>query len=85
MKICIFKLDGGWAAGLGYPAMKWDPEGEEIPVAVLRSLALPAHWDRLDQFEGPDYCRILVPVYREKEIHFIANVYALAKASNPGR
>jgi gamma-glutamylcyclotransferase (GGCT)/AIG2-like uncharacterized protein YtfP len=34
----------------------------QIPVDVLRSDQLPQHWDRLDQFEGPAYERILWPV-----------------------
>ncbi len=54
--------DRGWAAGAGYPGLVWRPDGREVAVRVLRSAALPAHWARLDAFEGPGYRRILVPV-----------------------
>jgi gamma-glutamylcyclotransferase (GGCT)/AIG2-like uncharacterized protein YtfP len=46
----------------GYPAFKWRPNHEQVPVSVLTSAALPEHWARLDDFEGVDYRRILVPV-----------------------
>ncbi len=67
--------DNGWGAGLGYPSMVWDPEGEEIPVQVLVSADLPDHWHRLDHFEGEDYHRILIPVYRGDRVRWVANIY----------
>ena len=55
-------LDQGWGAGEGFPGFRWD--GSETPVAaqVFASADLPRHWQRLDEFEGPEYQRILVPV-----------------------
>jgi gamma-glutamylcyclotransferase (GGCT)/AIG2-like uncharacterized protein YtfP len=55
-------LSEGWAADQGYPALALDPEGEVIEVQVFRSLDLPAHWQRLDEFEGEEYCRMVATV-----------------------
>ena len=52
----------GWGAAHGFPGLEWDPAGDPVPVRVFASPELPAHWERLDAFEGPDYRRIVVPV-----------------------
>lgn len=52
----------GWGVQMGYPGLVLDPEGAEIAVQVLESVDLPAHWARLDEFEGADYRRIAVRV-----------------------
>ena len=52
----------GWGVQMGYPGLVLDPEGAEIAVQVLESSALPAHWGRLDEFEGADYRRVAVSV-----------------------
>ncbi len=70
--------DNGWGAGLGYPSMVWDPEGNDILVQVLVSADLPAHWGRLDFFEGEEYNRILIPVYRGNHVQWVANIYESA-------
>lgn len=46
-----------------------------VAVQVLRSAALPAHWEHLDAFEGDDYCRVLAPV-RCGDTTTVANLYA---------
>ena len=51
------QVDAGWGAGLGYPALVLDPDGSAIRVDVFESVDLPAHWSRLDAFEGPGYQR----------------------------
>ena len=45
-------LGAGWGASLGYPALVLDPTGSAIGVDVFESVDLPAHWARLDSFEG---------------------------------
>jgi gamma-glutamylcyclotransferase (GGCT)/AIG2-like uncharacterized protein YtfP len=55
-------VEAGWGASLGYPAMVLDPDGPVIDVQVLESADLPAHWSRLDDFEGPGYERVLTTV-----------------------
>ena len=72
-------LDRGWGSGLGYPAMRWHPDGEPIEVDLLESLDLPEAWDEIDEFEGSGYARILVPIYKDSEVIGVANIYELAR------
>lgn len=65
----------GWGATMGFPAMRWRPDGRRIPVGLLVADALPEHWERLDAFEGAEYCRVLVPVFRDEAIVAVANIY----------
>ncbi len=47
-------------------------------VKMLVSPELPEHWKRLDEFEGAEYVRILVPVEDEGSgLIGVANIYAL--------
>ncbi|MCA2213010.1 methyltransferase domain-containing protein [Jidongwangia harbinensis] len=55
-------VEAGWGADLGYPALIPDPAGPAVPVQVLESADLPAHWSRLDEFEGPGYRRVTTTV-----------------------
>jgi gamma-glutamylcyclotransferase (GGCT)/AIG2-like uncharacterized protein YtfP len=52
----------GWGAAQGYPGLRLDPEGPEVAVQVFASDDLPAHWARLDVFEGDQYRRVTVEV-----------------------
>ena len=52
----------GWGAALGYPGLILDPDGEAIDVQVFASEDLPAHWRRLDAFEGDGYRRVATQV-----------------------
>jgi gamma-glutamylcyclotransferase (GGCT)/AIG2-like uncharacterized protein YtfP len=56
-------VDAGWGASLGYPALVLDPAGPAIGVDVFESVDLPAHWERLDTFEGPGYERVVTTVH----------------------
>ena len=47
----------GWGSDLGCPGMVPDPDGAEIAVHIFESQDLPAHWERLDLFEGSEYRR----------------------------
>jgi gamma-glutamylcyclotransferase (GGCT)/AIG2-like uncharacterized protein YtfP len=68
----------GWGTELGYPAMRWMPDGDEVPVKLLISPGLAADWPRLDGFEGGGYLRVLVPVETESGLLTIANIYEAA-------
>jgi hypothetical protein len=59
---------------MGYPGIRWDPDGPPVSVQVFRSLDLPAAWPRIDEFEGVDYRRILVPVAVDDGL-LVANIY----------
>ncbi|MBI1406435.1 MAG: gamma-glutamylcyclotransferase [Caulobacter sp.] len=50
----------GWGATLGYPALVLDPAGPVVAVQLFESPDLPAHWRRLDAFEGEGYARVVV-------------------------
>jgi len=69
-------LDRGWAQRLGYPAFHWIPDGSKVSIMLFVSESLPAHWDRLDKFEGEEYSRILVPVFDSRGLFTVANLYA---------
>jgi hypothetical protein len=52
---------------------------------MLVSPELPEHWKRLDEFEGADYARILVPVEDGGgTLIAVANIYALATKGKGG-
>lgn len=66
----------GWGAALGFPALQWRPDGPRVPVHLLCSDRLTAdEWARLDQFEGAEYRRVLVPVYHDSGLLAVANLY----------
>lgn len=54
--------ESGWGAALGYPGIVLDPHGPPVSVELFDSPDLPAHWVRLDSFEGPGYERVPVRV-----------------------
>jgi gamma-glutamylcyclotransferase (GGCT)/AIG2-like uncharacterized protein YtfP len=70
-------VNAGWGAGLGYPALIIDPDGSAINVQVFESVDLPAHWSRLDDFEGPGYRRVVTTVHSPAG-DVDAYIYALA-------
>lgn len=50
-------VEEGWGATLGFPALVLDAEGPTVAVQLFESTDLPAHWRRLDDFEGDGYRR----------------------------
>ena len=72
-------VHAGWGAGLGYPALVLDPDGSDIRVDVFESVDLPAHWERLDAFEGPGYQRV-VTLVRTSTGDVDASIYVLMEA-----
>jgi gamma-glutamylcyclotransferase (GGCT)/AIG2-like uncharacterized protein YtfP len=77
-------VPGEWLSGTvegvrfvakGYPAFLRRPGNGLVPVSVLTSAALSEHWARLDEFEGADYRRILVPVTLASGAVVVANLY----------
>ena len=74
--------EAGWGAALGYPALVLDPDGPAVDVHIFESADLPAHWQRLDAFEGPGYQRVAVTAHTD-EGRLDAQLYALAAAPPP--
>ncbi|WP_447725461.1 gamma-glutamylcyclotransferase family protein [Sphingomonas koreensis] len=52
----------GWGAQLGYPALVLGADGAPVEVQLFESPDLPAHWPRLDAFEGEGYRRVAAEV-----------------------
>lgn len=76
-------LGQGWGTHVGFPGMIWDPKSiNRISVQVFTSEDLPAHWERLDSFEGEDYLRILVPVEGLADGPIVANIYRIRQTIN---
>ena len=57
-----------------YLEFTWDESAPPVSVIVFSAARLPEHFDRLDDFEGPDYQRTLVPVAIDGLIH-VCNIY----------
>ena len=70
-------IEAGWGSDLGYPGLVLDPAGDAIEVALFESADLPAHWPRLDAFEGAGYRRVITEV-RTAEGALDAWIYVLA-------
>lgn len=68
----------GWAAGMGYPALMLDENGPPVNVQLFESADLPAHWSRLDAFEGKDYPRARTQVRMEDGSVVEAWIYVYA-------
>jgi gamma-glutamylcyclotransferase (GGCT)/AIG2-like uncharacterized protein YtfP len=71
-------LEAGWGTGMGYPGIVLDPGGPEVDVWLLESAELPAHLERLDDFEGDGYARVVTTVSTE-DGDIDAWIYVLAK------
>ncbi len=55
-------VEGAVADWLGYPRLTWTSGGSGVAVKVLQSERLGEAWSRIDDFEGSEYVRSLVPV-----------------------
>ncbi len=82
-------LPEGWGAALGYPGFRPRVGGDAVAVQVLTAPLLATAWPALDRFEGPEYQRILVPVFStefgpgqagERRLYTVANLYEAIEA-----
>ncbi len=83
------RVEAGWGVTLGFPAFRPRAGGGAIAVQVLTSPRLPDAWGRLDEFEGAEYCRILIPIFATdaagtRTFRTVANLYAVADAASSG-
>ncbi|MEL7536214.1 MAG: gamma-glutamylcyclotransferase family protein [Pseudomonadota bacterium] len=76
-------LAEGWGAAAGYPGIVLDERGDDVAGFVFSSDDLPEHWQRLDDFEGEGYQRVLVNVALESGATVAAYIYALSKSGVP--
>lgn len=69
----------GWGAVEGYPAIVLDERGPEVEVPVFTSQDLPGHWTRIDEFEGPEYRRVLPVLMALSALVCTCNIYEISK------
>lgn len=74
-------ISEGWGAAHGCPGVIPTENGELVTGYLFTSEQLPQHWSMLDEFEGPDYRRVLVPVTVQNGEQFNACVYAIRSAT----
>lgn len=72
-------VDRGWSDGWGYPGFIPEPGGSAVEVMVLSTPLLSAAWGALDDFEGAEYRRIVVPVEMADGGVVMAQIYALQR------
>lgn len=70
-------LDAGWGANMGYPGIILDELGPPVAGFVFSSESLASAWKVLDEFEGQEYQRCLVPVQLQAGGEVVAHIYAL--------
>lgn len=73
----------GWGAAAGYPGIVIGEGGGEVRGLLFTSSDLPAHWDRIDAFEGEGYERVAIQARREDGSAVEAFVYALRPRRPP--
>ena len=79
-KTAYFKgivLKKDWGKWNGYPGIILDNEADEIKGYVFSSKDLKEHWDRLDNFEGKDYSRVISSAKLENGTLIEAYIYEL--------
>lgn len=69
--------ENGWGAALGFPAVIPDDDGDLIKGFIFKSADLNEHWQRLDEFEGEGYQRVIVTAEYDDATPTQAYVYAL--------
>lgn len=77
-------LQEGWGAAVGYPGIVLDDHGSEVEGFLFSSESLAGHWDRLDEFEGEGYERVLTMVKLKDGTVVDAFIYRLDIGSLPG-
>lgn len=68
----------GWGAAMGFPGIILDENGQEVQGYVFTSENFTKHWQKLDDFEGEAYQRLLTQVKLDDGRVVDAFVYALA-------
>jgi gamma-glutamylcyclotransferase (GGCT)/AIG2-like uncharacterized protein YtfP len=69
----------GWGAALGYPGIILGPEEGEVQGLLFSSPELGEHLERLDEFEGEGYERVLTKATTHDGRVFDAYIYCLKR------
>lgn len=67
----------GWGMKNGHPGLVPDTQGDSVSGLVFISDDLPAHWHRLDKFEGVDYHRVAIKATLEDGTIIEAQIYSV--------
>jgi gamma-glutamylcyclotransferase (GGCT)/AIG2-like uncharacterized protein YtfP len=70
-------IDRGWGADMGFPAIRLSPDGPRVHGQLFVSDALGEHWQRLDEFEGDAYERVLTRAQLQDEQIVEAQIYVV--------
>jgi len=70
-------LPEGWGAAAGFPAIVLGEDGPEVAGFVFSSEELDLHWERLDEFEGDAYERVVTLVALPGGEGVEAHIYVL--------
>jgi len=75
----------GWGAEVGYPGIVLGEDGPEVEGVVFSSESLDEHWDRLDDFEGDGYERVVTGARLRSGGTVDAHIYVLRPGAVQGR
>ena len=67
----------GWGVNKGHPGLVPDENGEIVNGLIFTSNDLPAHWQRLDKFEGADYHRMPIKATLPDGEIVVAQIYGV--------
>ncbi len=70
-------LSEGWGAKMGCPGLKLDKKADKVQGFVFSSENFSNHWQRLDEFEGEEYCRVLTKAELGSEALIDVYIYTL--------
>ena len=74
-------IQEGWGAAKGYPGIVLDEGGGDVEGFLFTSDSLTEHWDRLDEFEGEGYERVLTTAKLKDGTAVEAYIYKLSKTA----
>ena len=74
-------ISEGWGAAHGCPGVIPNENGNVVAGYLFSSDQLPQHWQMLDEFEGHDYRRVVVPVTVQSGEQVNACVYAIRRTT----
>lgn len=73
----------GWGAAAGFPGIVLDEQGPVVSGLLFTSPELSAHWQRLDDFEGEGYERVLTMARLPNGETVTTYVYVLSSRGLP--
>ena len=71
-------VEDGWGAALGFLGLVIDNSEDSVDGWLFESDRLELLWDRLDEFEGDDYRRVVTLARRRSGEQVPAQVYVLS-------